>query len=245
MRGELGLPLYEMPEADEPFIVTPQGPMFLKGTLITSNGETVEQKDETNGGLLHVQDQGNQETKESQSPQGQGSQGQEPKESVGTSREAHTELTAFSKFVKARVAKGTWRDFTFNFINEDDAYELNQNAQAIVKGEGHTPPKAVQEAAQRALEMIADGKAGSGFTDVGRKRASDLARGASVSLTTIRRMKAYFDRHQGDKDSPHWDDPSPGHVAWLAWGGDAGWSWARKILGEEKAVEPDPFYPSR
>lgn len=244
VRGELGLPLYEMPEADEPFIVTPQGPMFLKGTLITDNGETVEQKDEKDGGLLHLQDQKDQ-AQESQTAQGESPQGAKPEKSVSSSREAHAELVAFGKFVKARVSKGVWRDFTFVHINEDDAYELNQNAQALVKAEGYTPPQNVQDAAQRALDWIADGKAGSGFTDVGRKRASDLARGASVSITTLRRMKAYFDRHQSDKDSPHWDEPSPGKVAWYAWGGDAGYAWAKRVLGEEKAADPDPFYPSR
>ena len=93
-----------------------------------------------------------------------------------------------------------------------------------------TPPAGVQQAAKRALEWMADGKAGGGFTSVGRKRASDLARGAHVSEVTIRRMKAYFDRHQPDKNSPHWNEPSPGKVAWYAWGGDAGYSWAKKVV---------------
>jgi hypothetical protein len=48
-------------------------------------------------------------------------------------------------------------------------------------------------------------------------------------------MKAYFDRHQGDKDSPHWNEPSPGKVAWYAWGGDAGYSWAKSVVGSEIA----------
>ena len=101
-----------------------------------------------------------------------------------------------------------------------------------LKKDAFTPPAGVQETAKRALEWMADGKAGGGFTSVGRKRASDLARGAQVSEKTIRRMKAYFDRHQPDKDSPHWGEPSPGKVAWYAWGGDAGYSWAKKIVAQ-------------
>ena len=247
VRGELGLPLYEMPEADEPFVETPNGPVFLRGTMMmNTSGETVEQKDEANGGVLHLQDKEDQkgQGQEGQGAQSESSQSNQRQEPIGSSKQAHAELVAFNKFVKARVTKGAWRDFTFNYINEDDAYELNQSAQSIVKGDGQTPPQAVQNAAKQALEWIADGKAGSGFTDVGRKRASDLARGASVSLTTIRRMKAFFDRHQSDKDSPKWDDPSAGKVAWYAWGGDAGYAWAKRVLGEEKAAEPDPFYSS-
>ena len=93
-----------------------------------------------------------------------------------------------------------------------------------------TPPQGVQQAAKRALEWMADGKAGVGFTSVGRKRASDLANGHAVSEVTLRRMKAYFDRHQVDKETPHWNEPSPGKVAWYAWGGDAGYSWAKKMV---------------
>ena len=104
--------------------------------------------------------------------------------------------------------------------------------------EPQAPPRGVQEAAKRALEWMADGKAGDNFTPVGRKRASDLAHGHAVSLDTLKRMKAYFDRHQGDKDSPHWDEPSPGKVAWYAWGGDAGWSWAKTMVARaERAGE--------
>ena len=104
--------------------------------------------------------------------------------------------------------------------------------------EAQTPPQGVQEAAKRALEWMADGKAGRNFTGVGRKRASDLAHGHPVSLETLKRMKAYFDRHGVDKETPHWNEPSPGKVAWYAWGGDAGYSWAKTMVARaEKASE--------
>lgn len=116
----------------------------------------------------------------------------------------------------------------------------------------YVPPQAVQAASQRALEWIADGKAGDGFTDVGRKRASDIAHGHGVSLDTVKRMKAYFDRHAVDKDAPGFTKgdetyPSPGRVAWDAWGGEAGYSWAKGIIDKmvEKAGETDkPDYQS-
>jgi len=110
--------------------------------------------------------------------------------------------------------------------------EAFQALAVVEKSDTFSPPQGVRDAGKKALEWLKDGKAGSGFTSVGRKRASDLARGASVSETTIRRMKAYFDRHQSDKDSPHWNEPSPGKVAWYAWGGDAGYSWAKKIVAQ-------------
>jgi len=252
VRGDIGEPPFEMPEADEPFVMTTNGPVFLRGLLNTSSsGETISQNGGPDDNALGVVQGGGEpleaseaiEQKDSQeSRQAKASDGQEEDQSrLGQAAKAiELELSLFSKFVKGRVSKGVWRDFTFHQINEDDAWELNQSGQALVKGEGFTPPKGVQDAASQALEWIKDGKAGGGFTDVGRKRASDLSRGASVSLTTIRRMKAYFDRHQSDKDSPKWNDPSPGKVAWYAWGGDAGYAWAKRVLGEEgKAVEAD------
>jgi hypothetical protein len=114
-----------------------------------------------------------------------------------------------------------------------DWLDQADNENVISKsGETYVPPQGVQDSAKQALEWMADGKAGVGFTSVGRKRASDLANGHHVSEKTLRRMKAYFDRHQPDKKSPHWDEPSPGKVAWYAWGGDPGYSWAKKMVDQ-------------
>lgn len=110
--------------------------------------------------------------------------------------------------------------------------------------ETFTPPAGVRSAAKRALKWIEEGKAGRNFTAVGRKRASDLARGASVSVSTIRRMNSFFARHAVDKKATGFSAgeegyPSPGRVAWDAWGGDAGASWAASIVKrlESKAEE--------
>ncbi len=104
------------------------------------------------------------------------------------------------------------------------------------KKNSYKPPAAVQAEARRALEWIKAGNAGEGFTDVGRKRASDLASGRSLSLQTIKRMKSYLARHGVDKQGEGWSKgskgyPSPGRVAWAAWGGDAAKSWVNGIVG--------------
>ena len=93
------------------------------------------------------------------------------------------------------------------------------------------PPEDVQEAAARAVRWIEDGKAGKSFTDTGRRRAHQLADGEDVSDEVVQKMHAYFARHAVDKDAEGFsrgDDgfPSPGRVAWDAWGGDAGERWA-------------------
>ena len=117
-------------------------------------------------------------------------------------------------------------------------YKRRGGRYKVTKSDTFSPPDGVRSAAKRALEWIADGKAGSGFTSVGRKRASDLSAGRSVSYDTVKRMKAYLDRHQPDKKATGFSQgeegyPSPGRVAWDAWGGDAGYSWAEGIVGQK------------
>ena len=99
---------------------------------------------------------------------------------------------------------------------------------------GHRPPKDVQEAAQRAERWIEEGKAGKGFTDTGRQRAAQLAKREEVSNEVVKKMQAYFARHTVDKDAEGFTRggdgyPSPGRVAWDAWGGDAGERWVGTI----------------
>ena len=108
----------------------------------------------------------------------------------------------------------------------------------------YEPPRGVQNAAQRALEWIAEGLAGDGFTDVGRARVSQLANGEPVSRETIGRMANYFGRHASDRNAEGFNAgedgfPSPGRVAWDAWGGDAGRSWSQGIIDAEDGSSMD------
>ena len=99
---------------------------------------------------------------------------------------------------------------------------------------GHTPPKGVQRVGERAVRWIEDGKAGRNFTSVGRHRAHQLAAGEPLSDTDVKKMKAYFARHAVDKKASGFKRgtegfPSPGRVAWDAWGGDEGERWVGRI----------------
>ena len=98
-------------------------------------------------------------------------------------------------------------------------------------------PQGVQDEAKTALGWISDGHAGGGFTTVGKKRASDLAAGHPVSAETILRMYSFFKRHEVDKQAEGFNSgedgfPSPGRVAWSAWGGDAGFTWSTRIRNQ-------------
>jgi len=103
-----------------------------------------------------------------------------------------------------------------------------------------TPPAGVRDEAQKGLDWRKEH--GRGGTAVGVARARDLSNGVAVSPETIRRMKAYFDRHEVDKKgegySPGEDGfPSAGRIAWAIWGGDPGYSWAKKVVKQMNAAD--------
>ena len=99
-----------------------------------------------------------------------------------------------------------------------------------------TPPEGAREAAKRALD-VRETKPPSqrGMTPVGIARARDLQNGVKLSPDSARRMKAFFDRHEVDKKGSTWDEQGKGWQAWHGWGGDAGYSWAKKVVGQMEA----------
>lgn len=101
--------------------------------------------------------------------------------------------------------------------------------------ESFKPPKGVQNAAKRGLELRK--KWGRGGTRIGLKRANDLADGRPVSKDTLKRMKSFFARHEDNKNT----DPKDGNgkIAHYLWGGDAGKRWAESKLKslEESSTE--------
>lgn len=106
--------------------------------------------------------------------------------------------------------------------------------------EGYKPTSGMQSAARRAIKLKEDGKAKGAGTAVGWTRAGQLARGETLSLSTVKRMYSFFSRHEVDKKGKDWDNaenPSNGKIMWLAWGGDAGFSWSRKIVEREKKMK--------
>jgi hypothetical protein len=83
-------------------------------------------------------------------------------------------------------------------------------------------------AARRGLRLR--DKFGRGGTEVGVRRARQLADQRDLDAADIKSMHGYFARHAVDRDTHthQWDsdaDPSAGFIAWLLWGGDAGRSW--------------------
>jgi hypothetical protein len=112
------------------------------------------------------------------------------------------------------------------------------------------PPESVRAAARRGLELrrkaspsnkggLTASEASAEGIGSGVQRASNLASGKGVSLSTIKRMKSFFSRHQKSKkiDAGKTAAQDKGYQAHLLWGGDAGKSWAESILNKQDSVE--------
>jgi hypothetical protein len=107
---------------------------------------------------------------------------------------------------------------------------------AKYEGIDFTPPQGAREAAKRALD-VREGKPASqrGMTAVGIARARDLINGVKLSPDTVKRMLNFLTRHEVDKKGSTWDEQGKGWQAWHGWGGDAGYAWARKVVGQMEA----------
>jgi hypothetical protein len=107
---------------------------------------------------------------------------------------------------------------------------------------GFRAPATVAAEARRGLELRE--KYNRGGTAVGARRATQLADRKVVSVETLRRMVAFFDRHEIDLEAPaarpgHPNYPSAGRIAWLLWGGDSGRVWARRLLRAQEATRKE------
>lgn len=117
-------------------------------------------------------------------------------------------------------------------------------------GINFVPPKNVADEAVKGLEYRekAGGKGGLGRSEAkkqgigsGVQRAVNLKNRDKLSPETVRRMKAFFDRHKKNKaiDSKHKGEPwkDRGYVAWLLWGGDPGYAWSKKIVAQMERAD--------
>ena len=103
------------------------------------------------------------------------------------------------------------------------------------------PTEEMAEVADRGLRYRekAGGKGGLSARQAGEEgvgsgvqRAVQIKYRRQMSPRTVRRMVAFFSRHERNKDIAEGKEPheDAGHVAWLLWGGDPGRRWATRIV---------------
>lgn len=101
------------------------------------------------------------------------------------------------------------------------------------------PTESMAKAAQRGLDMRnKQPDSNKGMTSVGLARARQLISRQTLSPETVKRMHSFFSRHEVDKSSDSWKKgDSKGEQAWLGWGGDAGQSWAAKVVRQMESAD--------
>ena len=114
------------------------------------------------------------------------------------------------------------------------------------------PPPAVQAAARRGLELrritgrggLDREQARQQGVSSGVARGEQLAAGEPLTLAELKRLKAFFARHDGERErnARLTNERSPASVAWLLWGGDAGRAWASAVLADPAGSQSRPTY---
>ena len=137
VQSELGQPLYDMPEADEPFIVAGNAVTFLKGMLEqTTAGETIGQTAQAPGNgaeSAQAPAEPGQPAEEQPTPKAN------PNLSAPEGKAAASEMKAFRAFVAKRKETHKWRDFDFKTVGAEVAETLNEQGRATVEKASRRP----------------------------------------------------------------------------------------------------------
>jgi len=91
-------------------------------------------------------------------------------------------------------------------------------------------PEGVKDAAKKAVDYAEENGWGSCGTQVGKTRASQLAKGEPISVDTIKRMYSYLSRHKADLQASKSYEDGCGKLMYDSWGGEAGITWAERKL---------------
>ena len=101
------------------------------------------------------------------------------------------------------------------------------------------PTQEIADEATKGLRLYNEGKGGDGLVDATIADARKMAAREALSEEKVRQMPGWFARHEASR-TDGWDTPgeeTPGYVAWLLWGGDAGRAWAERKVEQMDAEE--------
>jgi HK97 family phage major capsid protein len=99
------------------------------------------------------------------------------------------------------------------------------------------PTQGMKSEARKGLDWRKEH--GRGGTRIGAERANQILNNENLSDETIKRMFSFFSRHEVDKKAEGFRQgekgyPSNGRIAWALWGGDAGFSWSKRLVEQMK-----------
>lgn len=103
-----------------------------------------------------------------------------------------------------------------------------------------TPNEGMAAEAEKGLAWLEAGEGGDGIVAGTITDARRMVNRDPLSEDKVRRMVAWFARHEVDLQAPENDPdnenyPGPGRVAWALWGGDPGRTWAERKVSQMDA----------
>lgn len=140
---------------------------------------------------------------------------------------------AFTEWKKRQHERSSSSKALFRSPVPVRSVSFTEAKQDYMMSESFTPTEGMVVEAQRGLDWRRE--FGRGGTGVGIARARDIVNGRDLPYKTVKRMKAFFDRHQVDSQATGFRKgekgyPSNGRIAWALWGGDAGYSWSKMVV---------------
>ena len=102
-------------------------------------------------------------------------------------------------------------------------------------------PQYITDNAIRAKKWVDENGYGSCMTPVGKARLNQLANREPISLETMKRMKAYADRHKKDLEASKSFDDGCGMLAWYSWGLDESGRAEKWLESEITQIESMSF----
>ena len=138
--------------------------------------------------------------------------------------------------LKKAEDSGRW-SFYFDYDKPFDLiiqpFEKKKESKWKIAKPNLVPSEGVRSAARRGIKYHAEGKAGDGFEAATLDRAHKIANGEELTPEHVKRMHSFFERHAGGRSQKaKKGEITPWDVAWLAWGGTAGRSWAASKVRE-------------
>lgn len=141
---------------------------------------------------------------------------------------------------KGKMAMLEMRNISFkeySFVNvpadsDSTIRVISSNVNESEEADSYKPTSGMVSEARRGLNWRDEFNRGG--TAIGIARARDIVNGKQLPLDTVKRMYSFFSRHEVDKKGQGFNMgepgyPSNGRIAWALWGGDAGYSWSRRI----------------
>lgn len=156
----------------------------------------------------------------------------------------------YDEKIKKLVEDGMTEEEAKKYLNKDYGlkdYQKKDSASIKEASElSLVPPEGVRSAARRGIKYHSEGKAGDGFESATLARAKKIAEGQELTPEHVKRMHSFFERHAGGRSQKaKKGEITPWDVAWLAWGGDAGRTWAaskvKQMENAKKSSTPLDF----